>query len=68
MPFVRKSAAIVSLLIAGGSLSGCIATTAIDLAAETVEAGVGITGAVVGTTVDKVTTSEAERERDRKGK
>ena len=61
--------AFMALLFAGlGSpfLSGCIAATAINLAAETVEAGVEITGAVVGTSVDLVTTSDEERERDRK--
>ena len=58
----------VSLLALAGvslpMLSGCIATTAVGLAAETVEAGVEITGAVIGTSVDLVTTSDEEREKD----
>ncbi|MFC6196968.1 hypothetical protein [Ponticaulis profundi] len=48
-------------------LPGCIAATAISVASETVQAGVGVTGAVVGTAVDKVTTSKEERKRDREG-
>lgn len=47
-------------------LSGCIAATAIEVAAETVEAGVEITGAVVGAGVDAVTTSKDEREAKKK--
>ncbi|MEM6708519.1 MAG: hypothetical protein AAF648_07010 [Pseudomonadota bacterium] len=35
-------------------LSGCLVTTAIGVAAETVEAGVGITGAAVGATAGAV--------------
>ncbi|HBH90166.1 MULTISPECIES: hypothetical protein [Ponticaulis] len=62
----QKTALRVTLAaMAAFSLSGCIATTAVGLAAETVEAGVEITGAVIGTSVDLVTTSEEERERDR---
>lgn len=57
------------LLFAGlGSpfLSGCIAATAIHVASETVQAGVGVTGAVIGTSVDMVTTSDEEREKKKK--
>ncbi|MAK62841.1 MAG: hypothetical protein CMK09_17875 [Ponticaulis sp.] len=62
-----KVIAALSLIGLGSPvLTGCLAATAIDIAAETVEAGVEITGAVVGTSVDLVTTSEEERERKRK--
>ena len=49
-------------------LSGCLAATAIEVAAETVEAGVEVTGAVVGASVDAVTTSKDEREAKKKKK
>lgn len=57
------------LLFAGlGSpfLSGCVAATAISVASETVQAGVGVTGAVIGTSVDLVMTSDEERERKKR--
>ncbi len=37
------------------ALGGCLAAAAVEVVAETVEAGVEITGAVVGTTVDVIT-------------
>ncbi len=42
------------LLFATFLLQGCVAGTVIDVIAETVEAGVELTGAVVGTAVDIV--------------
>ena len=36
------------------SLQGCVAGAIVDVVAETVEAGVEITGAVVGTAVDVI--------------
>ncbi len=62
--FPRKL--IFSAVMACSFLSGCVAATAIEIAAETVEAGVEVTGAVVGTTVDKVTTSKEERKAKKK--
>jgi len=53
----RKLAGLALATLTLPFLSGCIATTAVGLAAETVEAGVEITGAVIGTGVDLVTTS-----------
>lgn len=43
------------LLLTALSLQGCLVGAVIDVAAETVEAGVGITGAVAGGVVDVVT-------------
>tara|TARA_X000000950_G_scaffold243510_2_gene298915 strand:+ start:261804 stop:262031 length:228 start_codon:yes stop_codon:yes gene_type:complete len=60
----RKLAGLALATLTLPFLSGCIATTAVGLAAETVEAGVEITGAVIGTGVDLVTTSEDERDDD----
>lgn len=50
-------------LMACAFLSGCLAATAVGVAANTVEAGVKVTGAVVGATVDAVTTSDEEKEK-----
>lgn len=67
MSHAAKAIAALSLVGLGSPvLTGCLAATAIDIAAETVEAGVEITGAVIGTSVDLVTTSEEEREKKKK--
>ena len=45
---------LVSLIITMLILQGCVAGTIIDVVAETVEAGVELTGAAVGTVVDVI--------------
>jgi hypothetical protein len=53
------------------ALSGCLVGTAIDIAAETVEAGVEITGAVAGAAVDVVVPGDGkddDEEKDKKKK
>lgn len=48
-------------------LQGCLVTTVVGVAAGTVEAGVGITGAAVGAVVDVVTDDDdaaAEKKED----
>lgn len=42
------------------ALQGCIAATVVEIAAETIEAGVEITGAVVGGVVDVITPDDDE--------
>ena len=42
-------------------LQGCIASTIIGLAAETIEAGVEVTSAVVGGVVDAVTPNDKDK-------
>ena len=60
----RAKLTLALLGIGAPVLSGCIVATAVDIAAETVEAGVEVTGAVIGTGVDLVTTSEDEKDDD----
>lgn len=43
-------------------MQGCIVATVVEVAAETVEAGVEVTGAVVGGVVDVVTPDDDEDE------
>lgn len=50
----RRLIAVLLILLSLTVLQGCILGTVVDVAAETVEAGVELTGAVVGTTVDVV--------------
>jgi len=51
-------------LIAMLTLQGCVAGTVIDVISETVEAGVEITGAAVGTVVSIVTPDDDDDEDD----
>jgi len=60
---LRKSLAILGL---PALLSGCLAGAAVDVIGETVEAGVGVTGAVVGTTAD-VVVPDGDDEDDKDG-
>lgn len=60
---IRQAQRTLVLLLMVCGLQGCIIGTAIDVAAETVEAGVGITGAVVGTAVD-VVTPDGKKDKD----
>jgi hypothetical protein len=43
-------------------LQGCVIGTVVDVAAETIEAGVEVTGAVVGTAVDVVVPDDNDEE------
>lgn len=43
-------------------LQGCIAGTVIEIAAETIEAGVEVTGAAVGGVVDIVTPDDDDKD------
>lgn len=63
MSKVLKRLFLFPTVMACAFLSGCIVATAVDVAAETVETGVKVTGAVVGAGVDAVTTSQEEREK-----
>lgn len=53
--FNSKHLFIMPLLASLCLLQGCVVATAIDIASETVQAGVGVTGAVIGAGVDIVT-------------
>ena len=64
--FRRTHSSLAALLVGSSLTSGCIAATAIDVAASTVGAGVKVTGAVVGTGVDLVTTSKDEKKKKEK--
>lgn len=55
--------AVVLLLMVGG-LQGCLVGAVIGVAADTVEAGVGITGAVAGGVVDVVTPNRKDDDDD----
>jgi hypothetical protein len=46
------------------TLQGCVAGAIVDVVAETVEAGVEITGAVVGTAVDVIVPGGDDEEKD----
>jgi len=46
------------------SLQSCIVSSAIGVVAETVEAGVEITGAVIGTTVDIIIPDGDDKEKE----
>lgn len=61
-----RNIVLFPLLMSASFLSGCIAATAIGVAADTVEVSAKVTGAVVGATVDAVTTSDEEREKKKK--
>ena len=56
---------LAALLLTAPALSGCLALTVADAAASTavgtVKTGAKVTGAVVGGTVDVLTTSEREQ-------
>ncbi len=53
---------VFGLLLGCLLLPGCVVSTVIGVAAETVEAGIEITGAVVGAAVDIVTDDDEEDE------
>jgi hypothetical protein len=50
----RSVGKLVAILGLPALLSGCLAGAAVNVVGETVEAGVEVTGAVVGTTVDVI--------------
>jgi hypothetical protein len=50
----RSVGRLVAILGLPALLSGCLAGAAVNVVGETVEAGVEVTGAVVGTTVDVI--------------
>jgi hypothetical protein len=50
------------VVLAALALQGCIAGTVVEIAAETIEAGVEITGAAVGGIVDVVTPDDEDEE------
>jgi len=52
------------VVLAALALQGCIAATVVEIAAETIEAGVEITGAAVGGIVDVVTTDADDDNED----
>ncbi len=52
---------LIPALMTCAFLPGCIAATAVSVAANTVEAGAKVTGKVVGASVDAVTTSDEEK-------
>lgn len=52
------------VVMAALGLQGCIAGTVVEIAAETIEAGVEITGAAVGGIVDVVTPDADDDECD----
>ena len=64
---VRRVARALLLGLLCAPLAGCLVTTVVGVAAETVEAGVGITGAAVGATagavVDAVDGDDEDREK-----
>ena len=53
---------IITCMIAVTCLQGCLAGAVVVIAAETIEAGVEITGAAVGGVVDIVTLNDDEEE------
>jgi hypothetical protein len=53
---------MITCLIAIASLQGCLAGAVVEIAAETIEAGVEVTGAAVGGVVDIVTPDDDEEE------
>ena len=53
---------ILTSMIAVACLQGCLAGAVVEIAAETVEAGVEITGAAVGGVVDIVTPDDDDEE------
>ena len=63
---VRRLLLFPLLAIGCSALSGCLVVTAVDVAADTVKAGVGVTSAVVGGTVDVLTESKEEKEKKEK--
>lgn len=64
--FRRAHFSLAALILGASLTTGCIAATAVDVAASTVSAGVKVTGAVVGTGVDLVTTSKDEKKKNEK--
>ena len=50
----RSVGKLVAILGLPALLSGCLAGAAVNVVGETVEAGVEVTGTVVGTTVDVI--------------
>ena len=50
----RSVGRLVAILGLPALLSGCLAGAAVNVVGETVEAGVEVTGTVVGTTVDVI--------------
>jgi len=63
-PLVTRGVAVLTILFALVTLQGCVAGTVIDVVAETVEAGVELTGAAVGAVVDVVTPDGDDEESD----
>ena len=57
---------IITCMIAVTCLQGCLAGAVVEIAAETIEAGVEITGAAVGGVVDIVTLNDDEEEDDQR--
>lgn len=51
----RRTQQMLVLILMVCGLQGCLVGTVIDVAAETVEAGIGITGAAAGAVVGVVT-------------
>ncbi len=54
----------ITCLVATACLQGCLAGAVVEIAAETIEAGVEVTGAAVGGVVDIVTPDDDEEEDD----
>lgn len=55
---------VITCLLAMACLQGCLAGAVVEIAAETIEAGVEVTGAAVGGVVDIVTPDNDEEEDD----
>lgn len=64
---MRRSLILATPALALG-LQGCLVTTAIEVAAETVEAGVEITGAAAGAVVDVVVPDGDDDDKKKKDK
>jgi hypothetical protein len=60
----RRTRQMLVLILVVCGLQGCLVGTVIDVAAETVEAGIGITGAAAGAVVGVVTPDGDEGESD----
>jgi hypothetical protein len=61
---MHKLFSLVTMALTTLALQGCIAVTVVEIAAETIEAGVEITGAVVGSVVDVITPEDEEDSSD----
>jgi len=60
----RPMLKIITCLLAAACLQGCLAGAVVEIAAETIEAGVEVTGAAVGGVVDIVTPDDDEEDED----